>query len=341
MEYEFWVGSYGTGEQETIAKFSLDGRTGQITKRYGYDGVENPSWVGLNKTKTILYAVEELKPEGRLRAFAIEEQGLVPKACLSTKGADPCHICLDQEERYLFAANYSSGSLAEYRLDESGIPRVISSFLQDKGTGPNPARQEGPHVHFAKALGDRIFVVDLGTDLVSVYHLNGETGRLKNTGKALGLPAGAGPRHLAFHPDMPGLVYVACELGSSLAVFREKEDKFALEAMESTLPESFSGENTVAAIRIYGNRLFVSNRGHDSIAVFSVQGDGGLALDQIIPTGGKGPRDFAMMGEYIVIANQGSHEITVLQFRWETGKLEQTGISVPMSCPSCICPVLE
>lgn len=338
MEYEFWAGSYGTGEQETIARFSLDGRTGQITKCYGYVGVENPSWIGINESKTVLYAVEERKPEGRLRAFAIGEQGLVPKASLSTRGADPCHICLDERERYLFTANYSSGSLAEYRLDESGIPVAISRFLQDAGSSVNPVRQEGPHIHFAKAMGERIFVVDLGTDRVSVYHQNAETGRLKNIGKELGLPAGAGPRHLEFHPDMPGLVYVACELGSSVAVFREKEDKFVLEGMVSTLPKDFSGENTVAAIRIHSGRLFVSNRGHDSIAVFSIQENGGLVLSQIVSTGGRIPRDFAILGEYVVIANQGSDEITVLRLHAETGRLEQTGISVPMSHPTCICP---
>lgn len=341
MKYEFWAGSYGTREEETIARFSLDAQTGQVTKLYGYRGVENPSWISSNRSKTILYAIEELKPEGRLRAFAMGEQGLVPKASLSTRGADPCHICLDEKERYLFTANYSSGSLAEYRLDESGIPLEISRFLQDAGSSVNPTRQEGPHIHFAKALGEQIFVVDLGTDLVSIYHLNAETGRWKNTGKALRLPAGAGPRHLEFHPAIPGLVYVACELGNSVAIFREREGAYALEAVESTLPESYSRENTVAAIRIHRDQLFVSNRGHDSIAVFSIQKEGGLALSQIVPTGGKTPRDFAILGKYIVIANQGSDEITVLRLHAETGQLEQTGISVPMSHPTCICPVLE
>ena len=109
------------------------------------------------------------------------------------------------------------------------------------------------------------------------------------------------------------------------------------EELLSTLPEGFSGENTVAAIRIRNNQLYVSNRGHDSIAVFAIREAGGLALRQIIPTGGRIPRDFAIMGEYMVIANQGSDDITVL--RIASGRLEQTDISVPMSRPACICPV--
>lgn len=339
MRYEFWAGSYGTGEEETIAKFSLDAETGQLQKLYGYRGAENPSWIGMNAAKTIMYSVEELTPEGRIRAFAMGEQGLKPLASLSTKGADPCHICLDEKERHLFVANYTSGSLAVYRLDECGVPVRMTEFIQDTGSGSNPLRQEGPHVHFAKVMGEHVFAVDLGTDSVSVYLLDTAAGILTDTGKALRLPAGAGPRHLAFHPGISGTVYVACELGNSVALFREKEGEYVLEKIVSTLPESYSGENTVAAIRIWEDKLFVSNRGHDSIASFQIQEDGSLSPGQIVPTGGKIPRDFAVMGEYVVIANQGSDEITVLRMNPETELLEQTGISVPMSRPTCICPV--
>lgn len=339
MKYEFWTGSYGTAEKETIARFSLDAETGQLQKLYGYRGAENPSWIGMNAAKTILYSVEELRPEGRIRAFAVEEQGLEPLASLSTKGADPCHICLDEKERHLFAANYTSGSLAVYRLDEGGAPTCMTDFIQDKGSGSNPIRQEGPHIHFTKVMGEQVFAVDLGTDSVSVYHLDAAAGILTDTGKALRLPAGAGPRHLAFHPGIPGSVYVACELGNSVALFRKKEGEYVLEKVVSTLPESYSGENTVAAIRIWKDWLFVSNRGHDSIAAFSIQEDGSLSLRQIVPTGGRIPRDFAVMGDYLVIANQGSDEITVLRMNPETKLLEQTGVSVPLSRPTCICPV--
>ncbi len=338
MRYEFWVGSYGIKEEETIARFSLDTETGQMVKAYSYRGAENPSWIGLNKARTVLYSVEELSPRGRIRAFGIGEQGLSPRACLSTGGADPCHICLDEGEQHLLTANYTSGSLAAFGLNGEGIPVRETDFIQHSGSGRNPARQEGPHVHFACVRGEQAFVADLGTDLVHIYGLDRKTGRLEDTGKPLRLPAGAGPRHLAFHPGIPGLIYVACELDSSVALFREKEGEYVLEGMVSALPESFHGENTAAAIRIHGDRLFVSNRGHDSIAVFSMQEDGGLCLCQTVPTGGKVPRDFAIMGEYVAIANQGSDEITALRMNPETGKLEPTDIRTPMHRPTCICP---
>lgn len=339
MKYEFWAGSYGTGEEETIARFSLDTGTGQITKIYGYRGARNPSWISLNRKKTILYSVEELTPEGRIRTFRLGEQGLEPVSSLSTRGADPCHICLEDEGRYLFAANYTSGSLTVCELEENGIPVSVTDFLQDGGRGADPVRQEGPHIHFAKALGEKVFVVNLGTDMVRIYRLDRQRGRLADTGKALRLPSGAGPRHLEFHPENPGIVYVACELGNYVAVFREKEGEYVLDGRESTLPASYSGENTVAAIRVHQGQLFVSNRGHDSIAVFSIGEDGGIALRQIVSTGGRVPRDFAVMGEYMVVANQGSDEITALRIHPQMGLLEQTDICAPMSRPVCICPV--
>ncbi len=338
MRHEFWVGSYGTKKEEGIARFSLDTEAGRMTRLYGYSGAENPSWIGLNKAKTMLYSVEERTPQGRIRAFRLGEQGLEPRACFSTKGSDPCHICLDEEEQYLLTANYTSGSLAVFGLDGEGIPVRETEFVQHSGRGRNPARQEGPHVHFSCVRGEQAYVVDLGTDLVQIYGLDRKTGRLEDTGKALRLPSGAGPRHLAFHPGIPGLIYVACELDSSVAIFREREGEYVLEEMASALPEAFCGENTAAAIRIHGDRLFVSNRGHDSIAVFSMQEDGSLRLRQTIPTGGKIPRDFAIMGEYVVIANQGSDDITALHMDSATGQLESTAIRMPMHRPTCVCP---
>ncbi len=339
MRYEFFVGSYGGREEENIAKYSLDTDKGRITKLYGYAGAENPSWLTLRWGGSVLYAVEELAPAGNVRAFEVKDYGLNPLGCVSTRGADPCHICLDEEERYLIAANYSGGSLAVCRLDKDGSLMGVADLLQETGSGSNPARQEGPHMHFAKVRGEQVFAVDLGTDRVSIYHLDADRGELRDTGKALKLPAGAGPRHLEFHPKVHNLIYVACELGSQVAVFREKDGAYVLEAVESTLPEGCSAENTVAAIRIHEDSLFVSNRGHDSIASFSMQKDGGLALRQIVPTGGKIPRDFAVMGEYVVVANQGSDEITVLRILPEGGRLEHTGICASMPHPVCICPI--
>lgn len=348
MKYEFFAGSYGGSQEENIVRFSLDGETGNITKIYGCKGIENPSWLTLHPEKDILYAVEELTPEGNIRAFEIEEEGLEPLAGFPSKGADPCHICLDEEKEHLLISNYTSGSISLYRLDKNGIPIKMTDFIQHEreeanGSAPtesgrNPLRQEGPHVHFSGVMGQRIFVVDLGLDKVFVYDRDNVSESLRDTGRYLAFPAGAGPRHLAFHPRA-SVIYAACELDNKLAVFREKEGEYVLESMLPTLPEAYMGENTAAAIRIWKDLLMVSNRGHDSIAVYSLKEDGSAALEQIVPTGGKVPRDFAVLGEYAVVANQGSDEITVLRIEREEKRLVQTGISMPVSRPTCICPV--
>lgn len=337
MKYEFYAGSYGKKEEEGIIKFSLDGDTGNVEKIWGQKGTENPSWLTISSKKNVLYAVEETAPEGNIRAFEIQKDGLKPLIVHSTKGADPCHISLDGGESYLFTSNYSSGSLAVFLLDEKGIPVRNTFFVRHQGKGPDPARQEGPHIHFSKVSDNRVFTVDLGLDRVSVYHLDSLKGVLEDSGKYMTLPAGAGPRHLEFLPRIPELIYVVCEMGSSLAVFRETEERYILEGVFSTLPEAYTGENTAAAIRIHRDTLFVSNRGHDSIAVFSLKEDGKPVLEQIIPTGGRTPRDFQIFGDFIAVANQDSDEITVLKIDKRSGKLEQTGISVPMIRPVCIC----
>ena len=338
MKYEFYAGSYGKKEEESIVKFSLDGETGQIERIYGWKGVENPSWLLLNAGKDMLYAVEELEPEGRVCAFAVEEKGLRFVNSVSTKGAAPCHISMDGREETLFVSNYTGGSLAVCRLEASGRISEVMELIQHEGHGVNLLRQEGPHIHFTKVSGREIFTVDLGVDNVFIYEQE-EEGRLKDTGKRIVFPAGEGPRHLEFHPEKPGLLYGVCELGNKLGFFREKGGEYHLEALLSTVPENFSGSSKAAAIRIGGGRLLVSNRGYDSLAVFTLDEDGIPRPGQIVPTGGKSPRDFEIFGNLVVTANQDSDELRILKFDEATGALEHTGISVPMVRPVCICRV--
>lgn len=339
MKYEFYAGSYGKKDEESIAKFSLDGETGRIERIYGCKGIENPSWLTLNSGKDMLYAVEELEPEGRVCAFAVKENGLRFVNSVSTKGAAPCHISMDGREEALFVSNYTGGSLAVCRLERSGAISEVSEVIAHEGHGVNPLRQEGPHIHFTKVAGTEVLTVDLGLDRVFVYEWEDDAKRLKDTGKRIVFPAGEGPRHLAFHPEIPGLLYAVCELGNKLAVFREKDGEYHMEALLSTLPEGFSGSSKAAAIRICGSRLLVSNRGYDSLAVFALDEKGMPKRWQTVPTGGKTPRDFDIFGDYVVAANQDSDELTVLKFDAETGLPEQTGISVPMVRPVCICRI--
>ncbi len=293
--------------------------------------MESPSFLALNPQRTVLYAVEEQNPAGALHALRLEGGGLTPVQTLSTQGADPCHISLDPSGRCLLVSNYTSGSLAVFRAGEGGLE--LSQLERHRGRGPHPTRQEGPHVHFSQVRGGEAFVADLGLDRVFRCRIDPETGRLEDTGAGLALPAGSGPRHLAFGPSA---VYVVCELSNQVAVFRREGEGFVLKQLVSTLPPDFTGQSKAAAVKLARDLLFVSNRGHDSAAVFRVLADGLLRPLPIVSTGGRSPRDLAVFGDFLAAANQDSDSVTLLRIDWTSGRLEPTGIFARTPSPCCL-----
>lgn len=336
MIYEFFSGSYGKEAEEGIVKFRMDTETGNIEKVFTFRGIENPSYLGFNASKTILYAVQEKVPAGQIHALRVAGDRLVPLASLSTEGADPCHVSLDETGKVLFVDNYTSGSLAVFQVGENGDLERMTQLIVHEGKGAHPIRQGAPHVHYTKEHDGQAFVVDLGLDQIFLYDVDPQSGLLSDTGKRIHLPAGMGPRHIEFHRSLPGILYVICELGNQVAVFQEEGKDYVLKQMIGTLPDDFTGESTAAAVKQQGNLLFASNRGHDSIAVYRILPDGLLERTDIAPTGGRTPRDFTLFGDYMVVANQDSDNITVLQVDWETGRLLQTGMEAETVRPSCI-----
>ena len=336
MKYEFFSGSYGEKGEEGIVKFLLDPENGKLEKLDAYCEIKNPSYLGFNKDKTVLYAVQEEVPEGKIHALRVTEKGLEPLSALSTKGADPCHVTLDSSEKLLFTDNYTSGSLTVFRLKEDGDLESLSQLIVHEGRSVHPVRQSSAHIHYTKEQDGFAYTVDLGMDEIFIYHVNNRNACLEDTGRRLRLPKGSGPRHIEFHRTMPGILYVICELGNEIAVFEETGGEYVLKQRISTLPEDFSGESTAAAVKMQGDYLFASNRGHDGIAVYRIQPDGTLELSQITKTGGKTPRDFTLFDDYLVAANQDSDSITVLRMDWERGLLEPTGISATTVRPTCI-----
>lgn len=336
MIYEFYSGSYAEVGEDGIVKLQLDTEAGTLKKVFAYQGIRNPSYLRVNADHSVLYAVQEETPVGAIHALGIEGDAMHPMGALSTGGADPCFISLTADERVLLVANYTSGSLALYRLGEDGSLTACSERIVHKGRGAHPIRQEAPHIHYAMEHGGRAFVVDLGLDLVFLYDMDHGTGRLTDSGMRLRFPAGAGPRHLVFHPENPKLLYAICELSNQVGVYREEDTRYALVQLEPTLPEHFAGENTASAIKLKNSLLFAGNRGHDSIAVYRIKGDGLLEPTQITSSVGSGPRDFELFGDYMVVANQYSNTINVLKVDWKQGALADTGISYSTPHPCCI-----
>lgn len=336
MICEFYSGAYAEPGEDGIVRFRLDTGAGTLKKVCAYQGVRNPSYIRLNADRSVLYAVQEEAPAGAVHALRVEGEALRPMGTLSTEGADPCFIGLTADERILLAANYTGGSLAVYRLGADGSLTERSELIVHEGRGAHPARQEAPHIHYAAERGGQAFVVDLGLDQVFIYDIDRAAGRLADSGVRLRFPAGAGPRHIAFHPGKPEILYVIAELSGQVGVFRGEGAGYALAQMEPTLPEDFKGENTAAAIKVKRSLLFASNRGHDSIAVCRIREDGLLEPTRIVSSGGGGPRDFELFGDYMVVANQYSDTVNVLRVDWEEGTLADTGISCSTPRPCCI-----
>ena len=339
-----YVGTY----TESIYLVSMDRKSGELLRVGSVDAGPNPSFLAIhaNGGGRVLYAVNELE-QGALRAFAIEP----PTGALTrlneqpSEGGAPCFVSVDGRGRFALVANYAGGSVALLPIQANGALGPAAQVVHHTGTGPNAERQEAPHAHCILPDPSNRFALaaDLGADRVFVYGLDLEGGSLRHIeeGDAVMRP-GAGPRHIAFHPTLP-LVFVANELDSTVATLRFDAERGTLSplATRSTLPDGWAGTNYPADIHVAasGRTVYVSNRGHNSIAVFSVAAStGALTLDQVVSTEGDWPRNFSLhpSGRWLLVANQRSDSVVVFSIDQTSGKLTPTGHTVQVGTPVCV-----
>jgi 6-phosphogluconolactonase len=279
------------------------------------DTIRNASFGVRASASGVRYLLDE-QEKGRLGVY---DRGLRRLGDFSTLGSDPCHAALSPDGGMLAVANYSSGSVAVWRIDRNtGQPIGEAQVVAHTGSGPNRARQAGPHAHWVgfEMGGKLLHAVDLGADAVFAHLLDPRSGAIVSSSVAYHAPAGSGPRHLARHPRLR-IAYLVSELANTVTILTARPDgTFVARGIVSTLPTEFSGTSTAAhiALNSSGTRLYVSNRGHDSIAVFAIGADGGLTLLQHVGSGGRGPRLFLLVehrGEMLV-ANQRSGNVSRL-----------------------------
>ncbi|MDR6881835.1 lactonase family protein [Bacillus sp. 3255] len=347
-----YVGSYTDEQSKTgISLYKFHPHNGKLTLLESYTDLPNASFLTLNKDRTVLYAVSETNTYlgqfgGSSAAYAVEEgTGRLTKLNQQpTGGESPCYISADATGRAVFAANYSSGSVTAYRVQADGGLSEPAQLLKHEGAlGPRKDRQEHPHAHSIVVAPDNRYAIsaDLGLDRLLVYRVDADNGTLEPHSEAAVKP-GAGPRHVVFRTDSRH-VYAVGELDSTVTVLAYDAGAGTLTALQSisTLPEGFSGGNTCADIHLSGDgrHVYVSNRGHDSIAVYAVDGHSGtLSVAGWQATLGRTPRNFALspLGDYLLAANQDSNSITVFRVDAETGMLQETGQSAAVSKPVCI-----
>ncbi len=349
-----YVGTYTQGTQsEGIYTMTFDPATGTLGTPTVAGKAENPSFLAKHPRKPIVYAVNEIsgykgdEKDGAISAFQVDPASgkltLINQE--SSFGAAPCHLSVDQGGLHVLCANYMGGNIVVKRLrDDGGIGETAQFVLNANDPGPNKDRQDGPHAHCVRIHpnGQWALLADLGTDEVRVFRYVGATGRLRVLSDRMRTKPGAGPRHLAYHPAKP-FVYVNGELDSTINVFRFDAESGASELIEShsTLPAGGHAGNTTAETVVHpsGKFVYVSNRGHDSIAMFAIDEQTGKLkpLGQE-PTGGKTPRNFNIdpTGNYLLAANQESGDIVVFKIDRETGKLAATGQKVQVPAPVCV-----
>jgi 6-phosphogluconolactonase len=347
-----FTSGYAAADQPGIHAFLFDEISGALTPHGSFTGIANPSFLVVHPNGRWLYAVSEAAKDsdgrfGEVWSFRFEREPFAIEAMnhQTSNGDWPCHLRIDATGKWIIAANYGTGSAAVYPLLDDGSLGEMTDFVQHSGKGPNEKRQEGPHAHSSTFTPDNRFVIiaDLGIDQLVIYSFDTATGKLGLHSAAKSQP-GAGPRHTIFHPNGKWF-YAANELGSTVSAYEYDAANGTLAEKQtiSTLPadEPANGpENIVADIHISdsGKRLYVSNRGHNSIAVFDINDDGSLKLVSITSCGGNWPRNFALApnGKFLLVANQYSNEICVLPVLEGQAALGTPDLREPVTGASCI-----
>jgi len=332
----YTAGSRGRGRGIVAARW--DAATGRLDLGGVVAETPSPSFLARHPRLPVLYAVNEVA-EGTVSAWTVHpDGGLTALGVRSTGGDSPCHLAVDAGGRFLYVANYGSGSVAVHPLDAAtGAPGERTDLVRHEGSGPVTARQEGAHAHMVSPDpdGDGLFAVDLGTDTIYRYHRD-ESGRLHPAGRTAA-PAGAGPRHLARHPDGRRF-FVAGELdGSVLAYERDDADPDGLVALGRVPASHRSGPVQPSEITVSpdGRFLYVANRGVGTVSVFT--------LDDVlpryvteVPTTATWPRHIAVLGGHLHVAEEWADAVVVFAIDPVSGVPGPVTARVALPSPTCV-----
>ncbi|HLJ13584.1 MAG TPA: lactonase family protein [Bryobacteraceae bacterium] len=351
--YLAYIGTYtNKGKSEGIYSYRFQPGTGELIKMGLAASTPNPTFLAASPDNRFLYAANETsefqgQKTGSVSAFSINAATgqLTLLNSVSSRGQGPCYVAVDKTGKCVMVANYGSGSIAAYPVKSDGSLGESSSFIQHKGSGADPQRQRGPHAHYINVSPDNRFAIvcDLGLDEVLVYRLDAAQATLTpNDFPFAKVDPGAGPRHFAFHPN-GRFGYVIDEMGSTVTAFSWDSSKGELRNLQvvSTLPKGFSGENSGAEIAVHPNGKFLygSNRGNNSIAVFTIDSHKGtLKLIDNTSTQGQTPRFFGLgpTARYLFAANQDTDNVVLFKVDPKTGRLAPSGTSISLGSPVCI-----
>ena len=345
-----FISAFTGGEKAAIHAYRLNGDTGKLSLAHRNTAVQFPFFLAVSPDQRFLYSIHTKAFGGaendQVAAFRID--GQTGKLALlnrqSAMGTASCYLDVDSTGKTLVTANYSSGSVASLPIMPDGSLGKSVSFVQHSGSSVNKQRQQAPHAHCFVVSPDNRFAyaADLGLDQVLGYRLDAKSAKLTpNQQPFVRTRPGAGPRHLTFHPNGKWM-YVINELDNSVTAFDYVADSGMLIKRQtlSTVPDDFEGTSHCADLKITpdGRFLYGTNRGHDSIAMYSIGDRGQLKLVGIEPSLGKGPQNLAITtdGKLLLCANMPGGNVVVFRIDGKTGQLKSTGDPIEMPSPSCI-----
>lgn len=342
----FYLGTYTRpGKSQGIYSGTLDTATGRLGPVTLAAEAKSPSFLALSPDGRFLYAAME-SGGGSVGAFAVGADGkLGALGERPSGGAGACHVWVDATGRTVLVANYGGGSIAAFPVKADGSLGERTAFVQFQGSGPNARRQEKPHGHaiYTDAANRFVYACDLGTDKVWIFKFDPAKSALAPAEPAFAsVPPGGGPRHLAFHPSGK-FAYVNNEMTMTVTAFARDAATGALKELHTvgTLPEGARTEGASTA-EIFchpgGKWLYVSNRGHDSIATYAIGADGRLTWIEAAPAGVKVPRGFGIdpTGQWMIVGGQDDDRIAVLKLDAATGRLSATEQSAAVGSPVCV-----
>ncbi|MGX9133258.1 lactonase family protein [Rummeliibacillus sp. JY-2-4R] len=335
-----FIGTYTKGNSEGIYSFQLDIAASKIENLQVAAKIDNPTYLTISKNKRFLYSIIQEGTMGGVASFSLDSStGKLQELNRQlSEGPQPCHLFVDSEQRYLLVTNYHKGTISAYTLNkETGTINANPSVIVHQGATP----EQVPHTHYACFTPDEkyVVVVDLGIDHLYTYEIvNNALQEITH----LTLKAGSGPRHLVFHPN-GRYAYIMTEYSSEVIVLRYQTENgtFTEEQYISTIPADFTENNQGSFIHISsdGRFIYAGNRGHNSVAVFSVDVETNLlAPVETISSGGDWPRDFSLdpTEDYLIGSNQQSSNLVIYRRNKETGKLTLLKSNLTIPHPVCI-----
>ncbi|MFK5957527.1 MAG: lactonase family protein [Lutibacter sp.] len=315
-----YVGTYTGSDSEGIYYYDFNTKTGKLTHKKLAVKTKNPSFLAYATNRKFIYAVGEVANfnttnSGFVSAFSVTENGQLQFInTVSSNGANPCHIELNAENAAI--SNYTGGTISIHKVEKNGAIKPAHQII-NHNTPNNKS-----HAHSTQFINNQLFVADLGRNFLANYIRNNDTYFLKEN---YSMPLKSGPRHFEISKNGT-YIYVINEYSSTVTVLKKEGEKYIKIQNINTLDESFEGESFGADIHLSNNEsyLYGSNRGENSMVVFKRDTTTGtLQKIQNINVKGHWPRNFTLSpnGQFLLVANQKSKNISVFKIAINTGKL--------------------